>query len=310
MRSYHRLSSSGAHCIFPQAEPLENRTLLSGSAASQKVAIQVPSTYVSQQADQLTVTLVRSGAEGGNRNLRPTTIHFSASEGSPTAGGMAADTSAPPQFTPVGESVTFPQGVTTESVVVPINSGAPNPGLVPIQLSVTATSRGVRGGDQMIYLANSQEAIPPSIVGVTRVAGGIAVTFSKPMDPSTVQNIYNYAVKFSPSQKFSLGELTGFGLIETLNSAKQGIALRRATYNAATNTVLLVANEQLGANGSYTVRNPVSLTAKRNGPNKAHALSDLQGNALAEGGTAGVFSITISKGHPYAAATPVLSDGS
>ena len=80
----------------------------------------------------------------------------------------------------------------------------------------------MRGSDQTIYLANNQDAIPPSIAAVTRVAGGIAITFSKPMDPSTVDNIHNYAMKFSPSQKFSLAQLTGFGLIETLNSRSKG----------------------------------------------------------------------------------------
>ena len=52
------------------------------------------------------------------------------------------------------ESVTFPAGVTTETVVVPINAGAPNPGLVPVQLSVTTSSRRVHGSDATIYLAN------------------------------------------------------------------------------------------------------------------------------------------------------------
>jgi hypothetical protein len=310
MRSYHRLGSSGRRRISLHAEALEQRTLLSGSSASQEVAIQVPSTYVSQQADQLTVTLVRSRIGGGHRKLGPLTIDFSASEGPATAGGMLTDANAPAQFTPVNESVTFPRRVTTETVVVPINPGAPNPGLVPVQLSVTGLSRGVRGSDQTIYLANGPEAVPPSIVGVTRVAGGIAITFSKPMDPSTVENIHNYTVKFTPSQKFSLVNLTGFGLIKTLNPANQGIPLRRATYDAATNTVTLVATEQLGPNGSYTVSNPASLTAKAHRRKNVHALSDLHGNALEEGGSAGVFSITISKGHPYAAETPILSDGS
>jgi hypothetical protein len=210
----------------------------------------------------------------------------------------------------VSESVTFPAGVTAQTVVVPINSGAPNAGLVPVKLSVTSTSRGVRGSNDTVYLADSLAAVPPSIVAVERVAGGIAVTFSKPMDPATVEKTRNYAVKFSPSQNFTLEDLTGVGLVETLNNTKQPITLRRTSYDPATNTVTLVPNEQLGSNGSYTISNPASLVAKVNRPKKAHALTDLQGNPLVEGGSAGVFSITISKGRPYAAATPVLSDGS
>ena len=143
-----------------------------------------------------------------------------------------------------------------------------------------------------------------------RVAGGIAVTFSKPMDPATVQNIHNYAVKFSPTQQFSLADLTGVGLIETLNYAKQPIALRRATYNASTNTVTLVANEQLGPNGSYTISNPTRLLAKATDRTRPTPSPIYKGNPLEEEEGGGVFSITISKGHPYAAAAPVLSDGS
>ena len=216
------------------------------------------------------------------------------------------------QFTPVNQSVTFPAGVTTETVVVPINSGAPSPGLVPVQLSVTTASRAVRGSEETIYLATSSDAVPPSIVAVQRVKGGIAVTFSKPMNPKTVANIQNYAIKFSPSQQFSLSQLTGVGLIQTLNNpTSQSIGLRRASYDSATNTVTLVPNEQLGSDGSYTVSNPSSLFAKRNRPKKAQALTDLQGNPLDEGGgRAGAFSIRISKGHPYAATSAVLSDGS
>ena len=313
MRPNDRFVSSARRAVSPQAEPLEHRALLSGSTAFQHVGIDVPSAYISQQADQLTVTLVRSSGGGNSSSLGPLTVNFSAMEGSLGTGGVDVTSDVvPPQFTPVNQPVTFPRGVTSETVVVPIHSGAPNPGTVPMHLSVTSSSsssRQVRRSDLTVYLASSPEAVPPTITGVQRVAGGIAVTFSKPMDPSTVQNIHNYALKFSPAQQFSLADLTGVGLIETLNNAKQPIALRRATYNASTNTVTLVANEQLGANGSYTISNPRSLLGKATGPKKAHALTDQQGNPLEEEEGGGVFSITISKGRPYAAPAPVLADG-
>ena len=70
MRPNDRFLSSGRRRISLQAEPLEHRTLLSGSPASQHVAILVPSAYVSQQAKELTVTLERSAAPGGAGNLR------------------------------------------------------------------------------------------------------------------------------------------------------------------------------------------------------------------------------------------------
>ena len=94
--------------------------------------------------------------------------------------------------------------MTTETVVVPINSGARNPGSCRWSSASPRLRAGCAAAIETVYLASSLAAVPPSIVAVQRVAGGIAVTFSKPMDPATVQNIHNYAVKFSPSQKFSL----------------------------------------------------------------------------------------------------------
>jgi hypothetical protein len=309
MRLNHRFVASARRRIFLQAETLEHRTLLSGLPSPQHVAIQVPSAYFSEQADQFSVTLVRSGAAGHGARLSPITVNFSATGGSLPWGAVSVDNIVRQQFNPDNQSVTFPAGVKTETVVVPINSGARNGGLLPVELSVSSAARGVHGSDQTVYLASSLAAVPPSIVAVQRVAGGIAITFSKPMDPATVLNLHNYAVKFSPSQKFSLVQLTGVGLYQTLNTTKQSVPLRRASYNAATNTVTLIPGEQLGSEGSYTVSSPASLLAKRNRPNKPHALSDLEGSPLMESETGGVFSITISKGHPYAAAPPVLSDG-
>ncbi len=178
---------------------------------------------------------------------------------------------------------------------------------MPIQLAVTSSARQVKGSSATVYLASSPDAIPPSIIGVQRVAGGIAVTFSKPMDQTTVQNIHNYVVKFSPTQNFSLENLYGVGLVQALDNTTQKIPLRRATYNPATNTVLLVATEQLGPNGSYTISNPASLLAKKPRPSNARPLTDVEGNALDQGGKSGAFSIRIGKGKPFAAVAPTLA---
>ena len=121
------------------------------------------------------------------------------------------------------------------------------------------------------------------------------------MNPLRAQNIHNYSVRFTPSQQFSLEDLTSVGLIEQIANQRQPITLRRATYDAATDTVLLVANESLGPNGAYTVGSAPSLSLPGNRPHKARALTDLEGNPLEEeDGGGGVFSINISKGHPYA----------
>jgi len=306
-----RVSPKPRRSIAPAAEPLERRTLLSGSPPGKEtIAIQVPSAYISQHASQLDVTLVRTTAAGHARATRPITINFNAGSGLLPGGAQPGPSVAGQYFTPVNESVTFPAGVTTLAVAVPINSGAANAGLVPIELDVTSSAHQVKGSSTTVYLANSAAAVPPSIIGVQRVAGGIAVKFSKPMAPASVENIHNYAVKFSPTQKYSLENLNGVGLIETLTQMKQPIPLRRATYDPATDTVLLVAQEELGSAGSYQIMSPVSLLMKRGGPRKAQPLTDIEGNGLDQGGNVvGEFSITISKGKPYSAAQPVLSDG-
>jgi hypothetical protein len=293
--------------ITLEAELLERRSLLSGTAPGhQDVAIQVPSAYISQQSSQLDVTLVRTTPSGHSYAKGSITVDFSATSG-PGAGTAPAPDATGQQFTPVNQSVTFPAGQTTESVAVPIHSGAANPGLVPIQLAVTSSARQVKGSSGTVYLASSSDAIPPSIIGVQRVVGGIAVTFSKPMDPATVANIHNYAVKFSPTQNFSLGNLYGIGLVQALDTSTKTIPLRRASYNPATNTVLLVATEQLGTKGSYKISNPASLLAKKAKPSNAHPLTDLEGNVLDQGGSGGAFSITIGKGKPFATAAPTLA---
>ncbi len=127
------------------------------------------------------------------------------------------------------------------------------------------------------------------------------------MDPATVQNIHNYVIKFRPNQSFNLEELYGVGLVETPNNTPVKIPLRRATYDPATNSVLLVATEQLGSKGSYQISSPASLTAKKGGPHKAHPLTDVEGNVLDQGGNGGVFRVSISKGKPFAAASPTLA---
>jgi hypothetical protein len=295
----HNRHSSRVRVFALSTEVLECRSLLSGTAPGhQDVEIQVPSAYISQQSSQLDVTLARTQPSGRSDSKGSITVNFSATF-APGSSGQ--------QFTPVNTAVTFPPGQATETVAIPINSGAANPGLVPIELTVTSSTRQVTGTSTTVYLANSANAVPPSIVDVQRVAGGIAITFSKPMDPATVQNIHNYAIKFSPNQHFSLENLYGVGLIQTLDNTPTKISLRRATYNPDTDTVLLVATEQLGSKGSYKISSPASLVAKKSKPGNAHPLTDADGNLLVEGESKGQFSITISKGKPYSAAEPTLA---
>jgi hypothetical protein len=271
-----------------------------GSSGVQDVTIRVPSTYISQQASTLDVTLVRTMGSGHGHVKDPLTVDFSAALGSLPGGVQTTPDSAGHRFTPVDESVTFPAGQTTETVVVPIKSGAPNPGLVPILLAVMPPTHKLAGSNTTVYLVSGPDAIPPSIISVHMVKRGIAVTFSKPMAPATVENVHNYAVVYAPSKKFGLADLTGIGLIQTINNTSQTITLKRAIYDPATNTVRLIPRVSLPSSGTYQISSPSSLSSRRANPHKAQPLTDLQGNVLSSSGTVGgAFSISISRGHPY-----------
>jgi hypothetical protein len=267
------------------------------------VTIRVPSDYVSQQASTLDVTLVRSA----RRQIEhPLTVHFTAAPGPLSNGDSALNL-----FTPVDELITFPAGQTSEMVAVPINASAANPGLVPILMTVTAPNVSSPASQSTVYLASGPDSIPPSIVSVHMATKGIAVTFSKPMAPATVQNLHNYAVKHAPSQDFSLLDLTGVGLVRRLNNTAQTVPLRRAVYDPSTNTVTLIPTIKLPSSGTYEISSAPSLLSKRARPHKAQPLADLTGHVLNPGATPvpGAFSITIRRGHPYASSTPILSDG-
>jgi hypothetical protein len=273
--------------------------------------IHVASPYVSQQTTTLNVTLVRPGGSGRGRLPGALTIDFSASLGSPAGSGQNMPGSASHAFTPVDESITFPAGQTTETVAVPINKRAPNPGLVPIVLTVTPAKGSGAASDATVYLVSGPDAIPPSIIGVHMVRKGIAVTFSKPMSPATVENVHNYTVEHTPSPDFSLADLTSVGLIQRLNKTSEPVVLRRAIYDSSANTVTLIPKVSLPASGTYQISSPASLGSKRVGPHKAQPLADLQGTALNPGGipVAGAFSVSIRRGHPYIASAPLISVG-
>jgi len=303
------------------AEPLESRSLLSGSASAAHtlaaVAIQVPGDYISQRSSSLDVTLVRTTGAGRGHAGGSLTVDFSAQPGT-LAGGLETNTSTIAQeFTPVSLSVTFPPGVTTATVVVPINPGAPNPGLVPIVLSVMPQARKGAISKTTVYLASGPAAVPPSILSahlVTRArsAAAIALTFSKPMSPATVENIHNYTITFTPLQNFTVSDLNGVGLVRTITNQRQTVALRAASYDPSTDTVTLIPKEKLRTAGSYQIKSPASLGSRRHSAHHAQPLTDLDGNSISLGTSSviGAFSITISRGHPYFEPQPIFTQGS
>lgn len=292
-------------------ERLERRTLLSttpgqshppATTVTQTVKIGVPWPFVSQQATALDVTLTlnttsttKSSAETISKSrpsTEPVTVNFSATLGCSQFGGQAIQlpASASATFTPINESITFPPGMTSEKVTIPIHAGAADIPEVPIALSLTSPSSDSFPPQQStVYLVDSPQGLPPTITSTRFVvtghhASGIALTFSKPMAPTTVENIHYYSM-WTPHEgdgsanplEFPLGVASELIPISPPSTGgptvdKRTIAIEAAQYDASTNTVVLVSARPLALSKTYFVA--VRQTQSGQG------ITDLQGYPL------------------------------
>jgi hypothetical protein len=232
--------------------------------------------YVSQQAGGFDVTIERDDLGGQPDPIAaPLTVAFSAALSPTTPGGqpIAAPASAAAPFTPVSESITFPAGVTTESVHIPVDAGAANPGSVPIGLFVTAPGYSAAASLQLV----SGPAVPPTPPAITNAhlvlhggrASGIAITFSAPMSPAAVANVHAYSVHSWRNQTY----YDYFGLTHWKSLTGVPIPLQAAPYDPSTHTVTLIPRSPLKTSDLITIQNAPHRGAST-------TLSDLQGTAL------------------------------
>jgi hypothetical protein len=312
LRKPRVLSRAGRDvCLRP--EVLEQRALLSrgwlaiqsqGSAPKEVVSLQVPSTYVSQSATAIDLTISRSMGSKPVPIKSPLTLSLNAVALSPasTRGGKPQVSD---EIAPISQTVTFKPGETSQTVKLPINVQAPLPTLTPLQITVAPTARPRNQAEIMVDLASGQQFVPPTITGVQIVrkgsfGKGIAVTFSGPMSPPSVENIHNYVVKSVPLNTITLTPLastaTAFQPASYLTSSNPKVVpLKAARYNPATDTVLLVPKTPLTAAKSFIVKSPATLGSLHGGPNVAEPLADANGNVLNPlNFPEGSFTITIS----------------
>ena len=175
--------------------------------------------------------------------------------------------------------MTFPPGVSTETVSVPINSTVTTAGPAMIKLSATTSSSSVitTGPPPSIALYGAPDAVPPTITGVQLITKGsrtsaVAVTFSKAMDPSTVENIHNYEVASWPKIKMQWNLLSRLDLTSASANVNVGLfPIKAVSYDPGTSTVLLTLTRPTKSSGLYAVRSPRKLAG--------HELTDLEGHA-------------------------------
>ena len=321
----HRGSRSRVSVLLA-SEQLESRTRLSVShrtsqppttAVTQSVTIDTSSTFVTQQSSALNVTVnlvtdstrtyARPPSPNTNPGVAPTTS-VPTSHTEPLAVTLADSLSqyigpqpnpAPPtmtSFEPFRTSVTFPAGVTSESVSIPIPPGTAASGPVLLELSVTSPALGVSENPAatVVVVVDNAAALPPTITSAQLIgvkghhAAGIAITFSKPMSPASVANVQNYSIsttaeitKLAPSTLDSSGENVAPISLLTL------VPLRAATYDSATDTVTLIPRHSLTTTARYSVLSAHSRSGQ--------VLTDLAGTPLLVGASYdGDFSIDVS----------------
>ncbi len=165
-----------------------------------------------------------------------------------------------------------------------------------------------------VYLVDGPQALPPTITSVRlittgRHASGIALTFSKPMAPATVDDVHNYRIttvyttdgNSDPLAPY-LDYFAGTNLSYGTDYHNQTIVLKAAQYDPSTDTVLLTPAKPLGSSASYSVLSTNQMAG--------HVITDLQGNPVASAGAVdGTFFITVQR-RPYAAPPLTIVGGS
>ena len=225
------------------------------------------------------------------------TIFVQAYGGSPSSGPVTVRVTTDPSSPAVGVNVgAIDQTVTFDvqsrvAVNVPIIAGAPNPGVVNVRLYLTPvepTDTGIDGSPFNLSIWATNPAGPPRVLTASTIPQGLAVTFSKPMNPIGASNVRNYAVHRMTSIPTS-------GFLGTTEL----VPLKSATYDPATYTVTLVPKQRLlqrrydvfsssevtqGAGASGSART-------RHGAGAAQGLTDLDGRRIGNQKIPGKFQV-------------------
>jgi hypothetical protein len=187
---------------------------------------------------------------------------------------VATDPSSPASglnFGAVHRTITFDNAHWNAFVTVPILPGAPNPGEVDVNLTITPINRtDVQVGPPLrLRIMASKDLLPPAIDSVSVTPQGVVLKFSKQMNPAGASNLKNYAVHSMSASLFG-----GVG---------NDVRLKSARYDPVTETVTIVTKHKLSGDAIISVR--VGRQARASGlrghrSNFGAPLTDLQGELL------------------------------
>jgi hypothetical protein len=267
---------------LPQTSTVDFQT--PGTSASN-----VSTQQVSQQSAAATVVLERSNLTSALQ------VQVTTDPSSPYVGVNVGA---------VNQTVTFAADQTEAELTVPIIAGAPNPGEVDVNLTITPINPpsgvSVTGPLELRVMA-SDASIPPMLVAEDGAPQGIELIFNKPMDPVQASNVKNYAVhevvKHEHGGNDPLGLL--FPLPASITSTPTLVPLKSAQYNSATNTVTLIPRRHFTYASQIIVTqgNPAHAAGGANaGAGAALGIVDMEGDPIDQTTTPGKFSVLVSRG--------------
>jgi hypothetical protein len=325
----------------PAAQPLEGRILLarvhvplqpSGAVAVATTTVASVAHAADAAASLGSVGFLGTSSSAGitqqvvQQGGEATVFLWGNTGGGPLQVQVATDPSSPAvgvNLPAVNQTVTIPGGRSSRedgqnfaSVTIPTNAGAPNPGEVDVNLTITPidppTGVTVQGGPLELRILAPDATTPPMIIGVAGTPDGIQLMFSKPMNPVQASNVQNYAVRetyttisgnddFLDSTPLQILSPGGVGGTTTSYSGKS-VPLRSASYDPADFTVTLIPKRKLSYPGLGSIvvspGSPAKTSAAhRDGSSPAQGLTDLDGNAINEGGKPGKFWIYVHSGY-------------
>jgi hypothetical protein len=213
----------------------------------------------------------------------------------------------------VDQTITFANGESLATVTVPILAGAPNPGEVDVDLTITPIDPPpnlTTVGPLELRILSPADKIPPKIVAVKGAPHGIVLTFSKSMDPLGASNVKNYNVIASTTSTKTNPFLVPIDFLTfplhmdssistSYSESTRKVALRAAEYDPATNSVTLVTKRKLNYTADITVlqgnqKKVSGLPGLQS--NVGPSLTDLNGNPINGDTSSGQFDITVLRG--------------
>lgn len=209
------------------------------SPAPEAFGISLPATTVGPETREIEVIVYRWSPGGISRFNSPLTLSYHAdfyTIPDPWARGGAGVSQ--PFHPDERKRITFKPGETMKVLTLklpPMPAGAWSySASVSVSLPVLGWGNGVQFAG--VTVLTSPEKVPPAIVAHEYTPDGLKITFSKPMDPATVQDINNYSVKKLPQGPRPEGD-------HFVDEAP--VALQSAVYDPETRTVTLVPTTPL-----------------------------------------------------------------